>query len=510
MFESLRYNLKNNRKGVLRNLTAWFIFAAIILVFVFWGLAPQQPGVATGGVAAHVNNRTISMAELGQAVERMSRDPRFQQFQALGGDAGRQILQQQALSQLVEMELIRQEALDQRLLTTDAEVRDVITSIPDFQQDGRFRRELYMGYLEAVRKTPGDFENEVRTSQSLQRAVRMFGASLRPLALETEKQKELAEMKANLQFASLPLESLVSPEKLSKADVAAFLEKEGVEARLNSYYETNKDEFSTPEQVRARHILVQFTSEDAESEKKAHEKIMEVAEKAKTGDFAKLATEYSEDPGSKSKGGDLGFFGRGRMVPEFEEAAFSLPVNEVSEPVKTDYGYHLIQVLEKKPAQTFAFEEVREKIAAELLAEERSKEVLAQLQEALKSNDQEKINQFIAAHNLKWEETGVFSIEAAEVPKIGSSDEAIRYAFTLTPEKPVADTLVRQGGQGFILRYKAVPPSATAQAEKEPNQELMNEYAASRRSDDVLRSWVEGLRKEADITLNTSVQGSVR
>ncbi|AOV06477.1 foldase protein PrsA [Sporosarcina ureilytica] len=131
---------------------------------------------------------------------------------------------------------------------------------------------------------------------------------------------------------------------------------EVTDEEIETYFEENKDSFNVEEQVEARHILV-------EDEKTANE----IEQKLKDGeDFAELAKEYSTDEGSGALGGDLGFFTRGRMVPEFEEKAFSMKVGEISEPVKTEYGYHIIEVLDKKEAKDATLEdnivEIREKL----------------------------------------------------------------------------------------------------------------------------------------------------
>lgn len=143
------------------------------------------------------------------------------------------------------------------------------------------------------------------------------------------------------------------------------------EEEKEKYFEENKAEFAQEKQVKASHILVDTL-----------EKANEVEEKlASGGDFAQLAQEYSTDAATKENGGDLGFFGAGEMVTEFEEAAFSLNVGEVSEPVKTEYGYHIIKVNEKKDAKEANYEESKSKITETLLEQKIQTEYSSWMQE---------------------------------------------------------------------------------------------------------------------------------
>lgn len=155
------------------------------------------------------------------------------------------------------------------------------------------------------------------------------------------------------------------------------------EEELKTYYEENKDRYTEPEQVKARHILV----EDEETAKS-------ILKKLESGeDFAEIAKEKSSDSGSKDKGGDLGFFERGVMDASFEEAAFNLGIGETSAPVKTMFGYHIIRVEDKKPERLAAFEEVRDDVRKQVIKQKSklTSEVLSDLKDAaqIKINDKE-------------------------------------------------------------------------------------------------------------------------
>jgi len=158
------------------------------------------------------------------------------------------------------------------------------------------------------------------------------------------------------------------------------------EEDIKAYYESHKDEFKTPEMVRSRHILIKTDPSASDSDKKkAREKAEEILKKIKAGeDFAKLASDVSDDTGSKTKGGELGFFTKGRMVKPFEDAAFSLKPGEVSGIVETQFGYHIIKVEEKKEPGMEPFDTAKEKIKQKLLQERTKAKVTEFLEKAMK------------------------------------------------------------------------------------------------------------------------------
>ncbi|MGE5573302.1 MAG: peptidyl-prolyl cis-trans isomerase [Bacteroidota bacterium] len=155
------------------------------------------------------------------------------------------------------------------------------------------------------------------------------------------------------------------------------------EDEVKKYYDEHKDEFKEPEQVKARHILVKDEKTAKDIEKQL----------AAGADFAELAKAKSEDPGSKDKGGDLGYFGRGAMDPAFEKAAFSLKIGETSAPVKSSFGYHIIRVEDKKPERIPPLEEVRSDVEKRIKREKAkpASTVISELKDAsqIKINDKD-------------------------------------------------------------------------------------------------------------------------
>ncbi|WHZ01221.1 peptidylprolyl isomerase [Neobacillus sp. YX16] len=146
---------------------------------------------------------------------------------------------------------------------------------------------------------------------------------------------------------------------------------------LKTYFDENKDSLGEAEQVKASHILIK----DEATAKEIKQKLADGA------DFAELAKEYSTDEGSKENGGELGFFPRGTMVTEFEDVAFSLPINEISEPVKSDYGYHIIKVEEKKEAKEANFDDSKAAIKETLIDEKMESEYTTWLEGKKKDYD---------------------------------------------------------------------------------------------------------------------------
>lgn len=163
------------------------------------------------------------------------------------------------------------------------------------------------------------------------------------------------------------------------------------ENELKTYYKAHKDEFTTPEMVKARHILVRVEKTASEEDKKkAKERIGDILMKVKgSEDFARLASELSEDPGTKEKGGDLGFFQKGSMLPEFEAAAFSLKPGEISGIVETQFGYHVIKVEEKKASVVEPFEKVSQKIKDKILSDRKTTLVQKLIDKAMKDSNVE-------------------------------------------------------------------------------------------------------------------------
>jgi len=189
-----------------------------------------------------------------------------------------------------------------------------------------------------------------------------------------------SDVKEQLQLLS---NDLLASDYLKK-EVVAKINVSAEDTQL--YYKTHREEFTTPEMVKARHILIKVDkSASEEDKKKSKKKAEEILGRIKAGeDFAKLATEVSDDPGSKIKGGDLGFFPKGRMVPDFEKAAFSLKPGEISDIIETQFGFHIIKVEERKDAVLEPYEKMKDKVKEKVLAYFRKARVEEFVEKAMK------------------------------------------------------------------------------------------------------------------------------
>jgi peptidyl-prolyl cis-trans isomerase D len=199
---------------------------------------------------------------------------------------------------------------------------------------------------------------------------------------------------------------------------------------IESYYNANVQQFQTPEQVRASHILLKTEGKDEAAVKKQAEDILKQA-KAAGADFAALAKKYSEDDGSKANGGDLDYFPKGRMVPEFEQAAFSMQPGQISDLVKSQFGFHIIKVVDKKAAATRSLDEARTQIQGTLTAQRVDQQIAERTRDldtrVKKPSDLDTVGK---ESGLTTSETAFFARDEP-VPGIGPTPEVINQAFQL-------------------------------------------------------------------------------
>jgi len=362
---------------------AWVIVGLIILTFALFGIDQYARGDKVV-VVAEVNGEDINANQFLTLYNRQQ-----QRLQQQFGDLYDQVvkdedLRDQVLDALIESEQIRQWAADNGMVISDQQLASAIHSADVFQQDGKFSQKIYEEVLVRNGLNVARFEYEQRQFLSENQYRNLTQGSSFATATEVEQLALLQGQERNVSYLRVdqrPFLKTVSitDEAVSESyqkDLSEYVEPEKVsidyielsqtkladkivvtDEIIEAYYAENKGQFTLPEKRQAKHILIPLESDTAEGIAAAEKTVAEVQAKLAAGEsFEALAKTYSKDPGSAETGGDLGTFEQGMMVPEFDEAVFSMQEGQVSEPVKTEFGYHIIKLVKivAKEAQPLA------------------------------------------------------------------------------------------------------------------------------------------------------------
>jgi peptidyl-prolyl cis-trans isomerase D len=397
---------------------SWILWVIIVLfvLFIFVDFGAGVGGRDNRSWTAKVGNTTISQNEFQRAYAMLESRYRRQLGDQYTPEVAKQMrLPLQALNKLVTDKILLREAGRIGLRVSDAEVRDAILQENAFHDDqGRFiGQDAYVRLLQANRYTPASFEEELREELLMQKLVSALRASLYVSDAEVEKAYRDQVERAKIRYIEVP-RSRFADVVVPPAEVAAYFQQHRQDYRLpeqreapyllvegsrlldqvkvadadvTAYYQGHQDEFKQDEQVRASHILLLVN--DKRSDEQARQQMEDLKRRIEKGeDFGAIARQVSEDPASKANGGDLGWFARGRMVKEFEDAAFSAPPGKLVGPIKTPFGYHLLRTAGRRPGGVEPFAEVREQIRARLgfekarqLAETKARDLAQRLTE---------------------------------------------------------------------------------------------------------------------------------
>ncbi|MEZ5330684.1 MAG: SurA N-terminal domain-containing protein [Thermoanaerobaculia bacterium] len=372
------------------------IFVFILFVFVDFGGTVNR-GTLPSEAAATVGGLEISYREFEQRY-RQTEDAYRKAFQ---GEFDRERAQQmglpmQVLDQLVNERILMLEADRMGLAVSPQEVREAVLEMPSLQQDGKFiGREAYERLLRANRISVDQFHEEIRRGLLTDKVRKVLAQSVYVSPEEVEQAYRDQSETAKIHYVAVPADRFDSvgepaadvlgsyyeahqedfrlPERrvvdvltVSPAELRDTITLEDGEARR--VYDEHPDDYTIDDQVRARHILLRTGSE--RSLEQARRELEAAKARIEGGeDFATVASEISEDPGTRDAGGELGFFSRGEMIGPFEDAAFSASPGDIVGPVETDFGVHLIQVEERREAGRQPFDEVRAAIEARLVGE---------------------------------------------------------------------------------------------------------------------------------------------
>lgn len=417
------------------------LLALLLLPFALVGIESYFVG---GGAspAAEVNGEKIPMPELDKAMERQKQDI----LASLGPDADAsridtKVLREELLRKLVEEALLKQQARKAGYLITDAEFARIISSQEIFQENGKFSQSRYEQYLRSVGEDPVTFPQQAKERMA-QRQL-MSGIVLTGLASGKEVRllNRLATQKRDVHVAIVAASPFLGQVQLKEEEISQeykqhperytseeqvvaeyvtlspdFFQSQATvtDADIEQLYAERVKAMESNEQRRASHILIKV--DDKVKDADALAMIRGLEKRIKAGeDFGQLAREFSQDTGSAASNGDLGMSGKGMFVPEFEKALYALQPQQVSEPVKTQFGYHLIKLLEIQKPVTPPMAAIRAELeteARQAKAEDLYHEAVEKLDTlAYESSD---LKELATQYSLKIEQTAPFTRKGGE------------------------------------------------------------------------------------------------
>jgi len=453
------------------------VCVAFVLFYIPDFLRGSGADAASSDTVAKVDGREITSGEF-----RRTYQAQLQAYRsAYGNNMSEQLLKQlgidqQILQQMVDERAALAEADRVGISVSDEEVRQRIFSMPAFQENGQFIGDSrYQQLLRMQRPplTPSDFEDNVRHGLAVEKLRASITDWLSVPDSELEKEYRRRNDKVKLAVVSFTADNFRSQVSASDAEVASYFdahkndfkipEKRKIryllidvdalrakvtipESDVEKEYKNNEEQYKTPEQVRASHILLKTEGKDDAAVKAKAEEILK---QAKSGaDFAELAKKNSEDEASAKNGGDLDYFGKGRMVPEFDAAVFAMQPGQVSDLVKTQYGYHIIKLVDKKPATTRPYAQVRQQLHDQLAyqrAQAQAADLAQNLEKQIKSpGDLDKVGK---AQGLTVQESGFFARDEP-ILGLGPAPEAANKAFDMK-QGEVAGPL--RASRGFVF-----------------------------------------------------------
>jgi peptidyl-prolyl cis-trans isomerase D len=502
-------------------------------------LQPQTTaGVSSREVIADVDGRELLAGEF--QTRYLTQVNQFRQ--QFGGTINESLLrqlgvEQQVLSSMIDEQVALIEAERQGLRVSDEELAQQIFAIPGLQENGRFiGEERYEQLLQAQLPpmTKSQFEDSLRRSMMIEKLRAAVTDWMAISDAELEREYRRRNEKVKLQVVTLATDAFRDKVVVTDDEIATYFESRKAEYRVGEqrtikyllldrdqqrqkvvvppadvqrFYNENIQQYQTPEQIRASHILLNTAGKDEAAVRKQAEDVL--AKVKAGGDFAALAKQYSDDS-SKDKGGDLDFFGRGRMVPEFEDAAFKLEPGQVSDLVKSQFGFHIIKVAEKRPGTTRTIDQVRQQIQQQLAAQIADQQLIDQatkLEARLETPAD--LDTVAKELGLTVQESGAFTREDP-VPGLGAAPAVAASAFQLA-DQAVSDAVASPRGPVFLTVTGKTDPYVPAldEVRERVRTDLVRTKAVelSRVRGVVIAASLKGVSAAADFTARATRQG---
>jgi peptidyl-prolyl cis-trans isomerase D len=397
------------------HIVLWILIFAFVVGFVFIAVGTKYQGLnqTDPNVVAKVGKEKITFDELNQIYE-----PAVNRLYSSSGQTPSQEeiteLRQEVLDQLINTSILNQTADQLRITVSTEEVAAVIQRQPYFLgNDGKFDKNRYFQILQQNQITPEIYEQSERQQILTQKITSVLSDAVVYSPAEVDHYADLLNRDLKADYLSFNVKSY---EKSITPD----------EDELKSYYESNKSQFDHPERSKARHILMTVKAGATAQEEAAIQKTMsDLREKILSGKitFEAAAKKYSQDPGSAPQGGELGWATRGTMVKEFEDQIFDkLKKGQISEPFKTQFGYHIVQLEDYEKSYTSTFEGVRSKALDQYRNEKAQEEISALAQQvAIKLQQNESLAKAAGDLKLKTQTTAWFTAGAG-IPGLKNSE----------------------------------------------------------------------------------------
>jgi len=430
--------------------------ALVVLTFVVFYIPDflsTKTGAASGEVLAEVEGEPITVGAFTRRYNAQVNAYR----NAYGGQINDQLIKQlgidrQILNQLLDEEAMVAESRKQGITVSDVEIRERILALPGFQENGKFVGEQRYRQILQFQNPPmttADFERNLRRALQIEKLRNALTGWMSVSDVEVAAEYRKRNEKVKLDVVPVTAEAFKSQVAVSDAEIAAAFEKSKElyrvgekrkikyallnvdqvrqtitvpETEIAAFYQQNLSQYQSPAQVRASHILFKTEGKDENAVKAKAEEVLKMA-KAPGADFAALARKYSEDESNNSNGGDLDYFGRGRMVAEFEQAAFAMKNGETSDLVKTAFGFHIIKMVDNKPEATRPLAEVHTEIEDQLKwqkAQADAEKIAKSLEATMKT--QADLDRIAKERSMQVTETGLILL-AEPIQGVGSQPE---------------------------------------------------------------------------------------
>jgi peptidyl-prolyl cis-trans isomerase D len=493
---------------IRKNTGSWFIkliLGLIVIVFIFWGVGSFRSQRLN--ILAKVNGEDILMESYRLAHANIL-DNYKQMFegQIPEGFLDRIDIKQQVLDSLINETLIRQAASEMGILVSDIEVQNTILNIPAFKHNGVFDQRLYERSLRGHRLTPTAFEAQVRQHLLTNKLKTLLGSGLAVTEAEAKEHYMYENDEVNLAYVLINASECETEVNATGQDLTFWYESHSenyitepqiklrylalnesdiddaniTDPEIEAYYKDHTNEYEVKERRRARHILLKI------SEGANEDKIEEIQKKAKKihdrivkgEDFAKLARENSEDAGSAKNGGELGFFSRGMMVKPFEEAVFSMKEGEVSKPVLTRFGWHIIKLEKIEPGRIKPLTEVKNSIATRLKAQKAKDMIWDRANDAYDEIIQlGSLSAYAEQHEIELETTELFS-QKKPPAVIGGDPELLKTLFALNSGELSSLLQIHQGILiAEVLKKKAPYLPSLEEVKEQAKKDYVREKA---------------------------------